>query len=298
MKKAILITLVLLLNFKSIFAVELNNELIQLAKTYRNFMFSNNATEHAYELLNQIESSELQKEVEFIKETITLNNALATEKFLRLPDENTLYNLYIVKRINWNIREENPINNDDLIKNLINKNIPRYELIDSYYDMLFSGVGNKNKPFDLSDIDFRPNNYGFKDDTEKGIFFLKSMQLSGTVIWGYMNVVKPPNYKKALKYIKKYPKYNGQLYYEYLDFGFKDFDMVIEKDKNKVSYKNYYINKFYETLLYNLMCLNQKRKYKKDREKLLLGSILKEKNYYKYSKNEDTLNSLFKSMNK
>jgi|TARA_B110001469_G_C9559749_1_gene277667 hypothetical protein len=296
MKKIALLILVLISNIQLTNASEINGELIELAKVYRNFMFRNSATDYAFEKLEKINSSELQKTVAFIKETITTNNNLTTEKFLILPDEETLYQIYIIRRINWNLREENPKDNDKLILELRNKNVPRYELIDSYYSMLFSGIGNKNQPFDLSKIDFRIDNYELKNDTEKGIFFLKTMQFCGTTIWGYMNVVKPPNYKKALQYINNYPKFNGQQYYQYLDFGFEDFEMEIEKDKGIESYKHYYINKYYQTLLYHMMCLNQKKKYKKKRENLLLGSILKEKNYYKYSKNKETLESFFRTM--
>jgi len=287
MKKITLLILVLISNIQFINATDINPELIELAKVYRNFMFRNNATDYAFEKLEKINSSELQKTVDFIKETITTNNNLATDKFLTLPDEGTLYQIYIIRRINWNIREENPRDNNELILELQNRSVPRYELIDSYYSMLFSGFGNKNKPFDLSDIDFRIDNYGLKDDTEKGIFFLRTMKFCGSYIWGYMNVVKPPNYKKALQYINNYPKFNGQKYYQYLDFGFGDFEMEIEKDKGIESYKYYYINKYYQTLLYHMKCLNQKKKYKKERENLLLGSILKEENYYKYSKNKE-----------
>jgi len=296
MKKIILLTLILISNIQFTNATELNPELIELAKVYRNFMFRNNATEYAFEKLDKINSPKLTKTIAFIKETITSNNNLTTEKFLILPDEETLYQIYIIRRVNWNIREENPKDNNELISELIKKKVSRYELIDSYYSMLFSGVGNKNQPFDLSEIDFRPDNYELKNDTEKGIFFLKSMQFCGTTIWGYMNVVKPPNYKKTLSYINNFPKYNGQLYYQYLDFGFPDFEMKIIKDKGIESYKHYYINKYYQTLLYHMMSLNQKKKYKKKRENLLLGSILKEKNYYKYSKNKQTLEGFFRTM--
>ena len=111
-----------------------------------------------------------------------------------------------------------------------------------------------------------------------------------------MNVVKPPNYKKALQHINKYPKFNGQKYYQYLDFGFEDFEMEIVKDNGIESYKYYYVNKYYQTLIYHMRCLNQKNKYKKERENLLLGSILKEENYYKYSKDKETLDGLFRTM--
>lgn len=296
MKKLLLVTLILISNVQIINASEFNPELIELAKIYRNFMFRNNATEYAFEKLDKINSFELEKTVIFIKETITSNNNLTTSKFLILPDEETLYQIYVIRRINWNLREENPRENDELILDLRDKNVPRYELIDSYYSMLFSGFGNKNQPFDMSNIDFRIDDYELKDDIEKGIFFLNAMKFCGTTIWGYMNVVKPPNYKKALEYVNNFPKFNGQIYYQYLDFGFKDFEMEIEKDKGVKSYKKYYINKYYQTLLYHLMCLNQKKKYQNERENLLLGSILKENNYYKYSNNKEILEGLFKTM--
>jgi len=296
MKKIILLTFIFIANFQFTNANELNPELIELAKIYRNFMFRNNPTEYAFEQLGKINSPELTKTLSFIKETITPNNKLTTDKYLILPDEKTLYQIYIIRRINWNISEENPKDNNELILELREKNIPRYELIDSYYSMLFTGVGNKNQPFDLSDVDFRISNYQLKDDTEQGIFFLKAMQFCGISIWGYMNVVKPPNYKKTLQYINNFPKFNGQKYYQYLDFSFPDFEMEIIKDEGIESYKHYYIDKYYQTLLYHMMSLNQKKKYKKERENLLLGSILKEKNYYKYSKNEQTLEGFFRTM--
>src|SRR5690606_34762970 len=104
------------------------------------------------------------------------------------------------------------------------------------------------------------------------------------------------NYKAALQYIDKFPKFNGQPYFQYLDFGFPDFEMEIIKDKGLESYKSHYINKFYDTLLSHLICLNQKKKQKEAKKDLVLGSILKEKNYYKYSKKKEVLESLFTTM--
>ena len=296
MKKGILLAFISLISFTGIKANDLNNDLVELAKIYRNFMFRNSPNESTFEQLKEIKSSELIVSTKFIKETISSNNKLTSEGFLKLPDEQTMKYLYIIRRINWNIRKENPKDNNQLIAELSDNSIPRYELIDSYYDMLFDGVGNKNRPFDLSAINFQMTKYELKDDTEKGIFFLKAMDLCGTSIWGYMNVVKPRNYKKTMEYIEKFPKFNGQPYYQYLDFGFTDFNMKIVKDKGEESYKSYYINKYYDTLLSHLACLSQKKKQKEARTDLLLGSILKEENYYKYSKQKTVLDSLFTTM--
>ncbi|MDD4582102.1 MAG: hypothetical protein PHH25_07020 [Bacteroidales bacterium] len=296
MRKIFLIAILTIGNLSVMNASDLNNNLIELAKIYRNFMFRNSPTTSTFEQLAEIKSSELMNATKFIKETITTGNKLTTTEFLKLPDETTLKYIYIIRRINWNITEEQPKDNNKVITELTDSAIPRYELIDNYYEMLFIGVGNKNQPFNLSGVDFQMNKYELQDNTEKGIFFLNAMNLCGTLIWGYMNIVKPPNYKKALQYIKKYPKFNGQPYYQYLDFGFPDFEMVIIKDKGKESYKSYYINRYYNTLLSHLECLSQKKKDKEKRIDLLLGSILKVENYYKYSKKKKVLKELFTTM--
>lgn len=249
MRKLILIAILVIGSLSILNASDLNNNLIELAKIYRNFMFRNSPTSSIFQQLAEIKSPELINTTKFIKETISTGNKLTTTEFLKLPDETTLKYVYITRKISWNISEEAPKDNNKIISDLLEKEIPRYELIDCYYDMLFCGVGNKNQPFDLSYLDFQMNKYDLKDDTEKGIFFLKALDLCGTFIWGYINIVNPPNYSKALPLIEKYPKFNGQPYYQYLDFGFPDFEMVIEEDKEKESYKSYYLNKYYDTLL-------------------------------------------------
>lgn len=296
MNKKLTVLLLLVISIQSTFANDLDNGIIELGKIYRDFVFRNNPTDLTLKQIDEINSPELLTTKDFVKECITLNNSLTSEKFLKIPDEQTLLNLYLIMKVNANVREKEPKDNTELLKEWRNKNVHRYELVENYYSMVFTGIGNKNQPFDLSSVNFIIDNYELKDDTEKGIFFLTAMDLCYLQIWGYMNVVKPPNYKKALTSIEKYPKFNGQEYFKYKYFGFPDFEMQIEKDKGKESYKNYYINRFYNTLIYHHQCLNQKRKTKKEAENLALSSILKEKNYYEYSKNQDYLNGLFRTM--
>lgn len=296
MNKNLTILFLLIFSIQSSFAKELDEGIIELGKIYRNYVFQNNPNELTFKKIAGINSSELDITKLFIRECISPKNKLASEDFLKLPDEQTLLNLYLIMKVNANVREKEPKDNIELLTEWRNKNVPRYELVENYYSMVFSGIGNKNQPFDLSDTDFIIDNYNLVDDTEKGIFFLTAMNLCYYQIWGYMNVVKPPNYKKALASIEKYPKFNGQEYYKYKYFGFADFEMQIEKDKEKESYKNYFINRFYNTLIYHHQCLNQKRKTRKEAENLALSSILKEKNYYEYSKNQEYLNGLFRTM--
>lgn len=294
MKNTTLTLLATCLTFLTFGQVAENLKMIELGKTYKDFMFRNEPTK---EILKDIKSDvpeNLKVATEFIVQSITTKNKLLTQPFLLRPDDKVLKQIYIIRAINLNLREENQIDNIKLIDSLTNKDIPTYELVDNYYGMVFIAVGNKNQPFDLSKTDFKMKDYNFKDDTEKGIMFLRCIDYCEKTIWGFMNVVKPPNTSKAFDNIKKFPKFNGQAYYQYTDFYFTDFEMKIVKDKGIQSYKGYYLDKFYETLLSHLICLNKEGGSEKEKNNLLLGSILKDRNLYKYTKYKETLEDIFK----
>jgi hypothetical protein len=293
MKKILVILFIILTSWT--YSQE-NEKLIDLGKAYKNFMFRTEPPKETIKRLKENTPLGLLKTSNFILETLRTKNNLLKTDFLKLPDSKTLKQIYIVRSINYNIRKEDQIDNNKLIDSLESKEIPRNELIDAYYDILFAGVGNKNQPFNLKNVNFELDDYNLENETEKGIFFLECMNLCGTSIWGYINVPKPPNYKEAYSLIEKYPKFNGLNYFEYTDLNFPDFEMVIDSDKGKESYKGYYINKFYETLLYNMICLKKGFGSEKEVEQLLVTSILKNQNLYKYSNNKDILESLFRTI--
>lgn len=277
-----------------------NNEydkgLVELAKTYKNFHFRSDPPNTVYQEINSISSEKLLDAKNFISEIVTSNNKLLTSEFLTKPDTITLKSLYIIRGVNWNMHEAEAEDNIIVVDSLKNEKTDYHELVSCYYGMLFSAIGNKNKPFDLSEVNLSLNNYNLSNDTEKGIFFLMSMRTFGTMIWGYINVPKPPNYKKALDYIKKYPKYNGIDYYRFTDLNFKDFKLTTDKRKPKESFKKYYINKYVETLMYHSLCLSQKKKYRKEKDNLLLESILRNDSYWQYTEYKPTLEKIFKKV--
>lgn len=294
MKKLILTISAIVLTIIA-FGQNSNNErLIELGKAYGDFMFRNEPTKEILESLREDIHSDLFTASEFIIQTISTKNSILSKQFLTLPNDTILKQIYIIRYINTPISKDGVIDNIKLIDSLKAKTIPHYELVDNYYGMLFSSVANKNRPFNMSKVNFRPSDYYLKDDTDKGIFFLRCMNFCGTSIWGYMNVVKPANTKEAYNYIKKFPKFNGLPYYQYNDFYFNDFEMVIVRSNGIQSYKSYFIDKYYETLLSHLICLNKEGASEKEKYDLLLGSILKDRNLYKYTKHKETLEMLFK----
>ena len=267
-----------------------------LAKTYDNFMFRNQPTKDVLKELKGITDPEMKATVDFITQTITTKNKILGNRYLTRPDDRTLKQIYIVRAVSHNLDEKNPVDNGRLIDSLTRADISVYELIDNYYEMLFLAVGNKNQPFNLAKVNLKLNDYQLKDDTERGIVFLKCMRFCGSTIWGYINIAKPMNTAKAYENIKRFPKFNGQPYYQYTDFSFADFEMVILKDHGKESYKSYYLNKYYQTLLYHLLCLKKEGAPEKEVDDLLLGSILRKRTLYDYTQYKETLEELFQEV--
>ena len=297
--KKLLISSIICFMTLSLFAQEVSHsQILFLAKTYHNYMFRNEPTKDVMNELHSISDPALVSSADFIAQTITSKNKILTTPYLKRPDNQTLKQLYIIREVNLNLSEKEPLDNDHLIDSLQNAEILVYELVDNYYGLLFTAVGNKNQPFNLAKVNFKMNEYDLKDDTEKAIFFFKCMSLCGTNIWGFINIAKPMNTKKAYEYIKKFPKFNGRPYYEYQDFYFKDFEMEIVKSNGVESYKSYYLNKYFETLLYHLICLNAEGASETEIDDLLLGSILKERSLYPYTKYKETLEDIFREVKK
>jgi hypothetical protein len=294
MKKVALFLLILLQTWFVIGQNSENQKIIDLAKAYNNFMFMNNPPKEIVTKLEKMGNPNLEVATKFILECIKTNNKILTQPFLNRPEDKYLKQIYIIRSISLNLSEENGIDNNKLIDSLFLKEVPIYECLDNYYKMVVTSSGNKNKHFNLSKVNIKIDDYNFKDDTEKAILFFQVMSLCGTNIWGFMNIPKPANTKKAYEYIKKFPKINGMPYYQYKDFYFTDFEMIIVKDKGVQSYKNYYLDKYYETLMNHLKVLQQENRSEKEINELLLGSILKERNLYKYTKYKTILERTFK----
>lgn len=126
-----------------------NDKLIELGKAYKDFMFRNEPPKDFVKDLQTNIPENLKVATNFIAQTITTDNDLLKQPYLSLPDNQSLKFVYIIRSVNHNIRQENQIDNNKLIDSLKKADIPKNELVDGYYSMLFASVGNKIKPFRL-----------------------------------------------------------------------------------------------------------------------------------------------------
>ena len=293
--KNILFWIVLIYAPVSCIGQTLNNEhIIELGQHYRNFMFRNSPPKSTLKKLGKDYSKNMRGALDFIKESTKSNNKLLTSKFLTLPDSTTLRIIFIVDALHQNPHKKKSMEPLHIVDSLKTCKIPYHELVDQYYSTLFTSAGNKNKPFNLTKVNFKMKKYNLTSDKLKGIFYLRCMSFCGSQIFGYMNIVNPPNTSKALNYINKFPTFDDLKYYQYTDLYFKDFEMEIFNDKGVQSYKDYFIDELYSTLLNHLICLNKEKKDSEAILDLLLGSILKDSNLYKHTSHKETLERLFK----
>ncbi|MDH6308879.1 hypothetical protein M2451_001445 [Dysgonomonas sp. PFB1-18] len=297
MKKSLLYFLLLVFTVNT-YSQNEHAKLVELGKAYKNFMFINDPTNEFIAGLKVNTPENLTAARDFIIQTIIPKTKIINKAYLALPDEQTLKNIYIIRAVNYNLHAKEPVANERIVDSLMDVTVSRNELIDSYYSMLFASYGNKVKPFNMSKINFNLSEYNLQNDTEKGIFFLRCMEYCGKNIWGLINIAKPMNTKGAYDYIKKFPKFNGLKYYQYNDFNFPDFEMIIYTNRGKESYKDFFINKYYEVLLNHLICLKKENRPEKEYHEVLLGSILKDKDYYKHSKNKSILDGLFSEVSR
>lgn len=203
---------------------------------------------------------------------------------MQKPDSSTLKDIFIIQSVRYNKFLDQPIVDSVLIDSLVNANLNYNELVTSYYHNLFDDVLSKNRPMSLTTTNFDLSTYNLENDTEKAIFVLALFESCNTFIWGYMNIVRPPNYKAAHEIINQFSTINSKAYFEYTNFDFEDFNVTLETGKPKVSFKDHYISKFYSTLYYHYLCLDQKKKFKPMQEQLVSSSILTKKKYWKYCK--------------
>lgn len=267
-------------------------DLISLAEVYHEYHASNPSDE-VFIAFDAVTSDDLRVSKEFIKELIRPENEIATEKYLTKPDSITLRSLYVVRAVNYNMFEKFPKNNNLLVDSLLNETTNYHEQISCYYGMLFNAISNKNRPLKMSKYNFNLNGYELENDVEKAIFFLESMEVFGTLIWGYMNIPDPPNYAKALTIIRNYPKYNGKPYYEYLALDFDDFLLRIDKNRPIESFKNYYLNKYMSCVLSHSLCLIQSQKTRQEALDVLFKSILADKSFWEFSETPELYESIF-----
>jgi len=255
----LLISIIFSINTSNYAQIE-NEDLILLATAFHKYHSTYKVNRKTLKEISKIESEELKEEKDFFSEIIKPKNEIYKIKFVNKPDSSTLKTIFIIRAINHNMFADNPKPHETIIKEIKFQKVEYLELLAAYYDLIFGLLVNKHDDLDLSKINYEINKLGFEIKEEKAVFFLTTMERMGSNIWGYMNIPVPTDYENALKEINRFPKFNGEVYYKYSNFAFKDFKLTIDIRRPKENFKDYYLEKYYEIMKYHLMCLDIQNK--------------------------------------
>ncbi|NLR91380.1 hypothetical protein [Flammeovirga agarivorans] len=275
--------------------VDTQTEIIELATIFHNNHVKGSPDESTLEKLKNIKSKELVFSKKFILEIITEQNSIISEPFLTKPDTTDLKNIYIISRLNHKMFGSENVSLFDELAILRAEKTPYNELVNFYYDLIFSLAENKNKGLTFEKINFNLDEFNLSNDVEKGIFFLNCMNIYYSGIKFFMDYNKPPKMKEAKEYINKYPKFNGQEYYNYKSLAFQDFVFRLDKRKPKESFKQHYINIYLQVLFYNYVLLVDANDH--EQTELYEHSILSQKEYWKFSTEPEVFEELYKMTN-
>lgn len=154
MKNTLILLAIAILPTFSIGQTINKEQVVELGEFYSNYMFLSSPSKSVIKAFGEDFSEEMKTVVEFVKELTKTKNDLLTDDFLVLPDTSTLLIVYAVDAMYQNRRSKTEVNQSELVESVINGDIPYNELVDEYYQTLFSSVSNKNKPFNLSKVNF------------------------------------------------------------------------------------------------------------------------------------------------
>jgi hypothetical protein len=204
---------------------------------------------------------------------------LLTKEFLSKPSEQELKYWYVLREIHYNNQSENtePRPNEEIAKEILEKEIDNRWLLDNYYYRIRGGIAKMFNDKDLSKYNFDLDDYGLESETEKAILYF-AISNSLTQRFRVLQMVK--NYDKLLEFANKLPTFNGKPYYEYTSFDFEDFDWI-GYDKTE-SYKERHLGSLYLALNGHFSTLAEKEKTDEMRN-LYFNSILFIPDYFKYS---------------
>ncbi|UMY64852.1 MULTISPECIES: hypothetical protein [unclassified Flavobacterium] len=142
------------------------------------------------------------------------------------PDDDELLMWYVIREIHYDRinKERTPRGADVVAKEVLERKIDSRILLDNYYYLIHGGLASLFNDADLSAMDIDIESLGFKNKTEKAIFYFNVVD---ALIGGRSKVLSSlKKYETIVSFSKKLPTVNGKPYYFYRDLDFDDFDWV------------------------------------------------------------------------
>ena len=217
------------------------------------------------------------------------NTNLMQKLYLARPDNNELKLYYVLREIHYNRIDttKTPLPDMEIIHTILAKDIDERLLLDNYYKTIIPGIMYLFNKTDLSGYNYELNSLGFKNDTEKAIFFFNMMAI---INYRFLALQYLKKQDKIVDLGHKVPKFNGKPYFYYTNLDIPDFEYV--RDKIPESYKAYQVNMFMRALLLHFISVTDAGN-KFDAREIYFNSIMHKPDFFKYSANKDDLQKMW-----
>ena len=216
--------------------------------------------------------------------------SILTDKYLARPSNEELYLWYVLREIHYNLVSKTKAirPNIEVANEVLSKNIDDRWLLDNYYYRIHGGIASLFNEADLSKININIDQLGFKNQTEKSIFYLSIID---ALVGGRFKVLQMlKKNDKIVEFSEKLPSFNGRKYYYYTNLDFEDFNWIGFEENN--SYSEVNIGNLYVVIIAQFSATSQ-LKGKSEAQEIYFNSILHEPKYFKFSKAKDDLQLLF-----
>ncbi|WP_375560948.1 hypothetical protein ACE193_25200 [Bernardetia sp. OM2101] len=217
------------------------------------------------------------------------DKSIFDKKYLSRPSNEELQLWYIIREIHYNNINSTKRTNEEVAKEVLNKEIDDRWLLDNYYYRLSGGISFLSNTANLKKININLDEYGLRNKTEKAILYFGIMQPLLTR-FSVLSFVK--NYDKVNYFAKRLPTINGKPYYYYTDFDYEDFDWIGHEKVE--SYNTRHLGTIYSATMSYMNALLDSKKEKQLKE-IYANSIFVQPNYFKYASFTDDLNQMYKS---
>lgn len=256
-------------------------------------IYSLNPNARGEEFAKSMDSLRTPKLNNIVDTSIEIGKAEKTildSKFLSRPSNDELIMWYVIREIHYNrvSKTKKPRDVKDVAADVLSRKIDERWLLDNYYYRIRGAIATLFNESDLSAVNINIETLGFKNKTEKAIFFFNIVDgLIGSRFKVLMTLKKND---KIVEFIKKLPKFNNKDYYYYQDFDFEDFDFIGYEITE--SYKKRDINNLYDTLIGHFIASSY-IDGKKSGEVVYYNSILYQPKYFEFSVAKKDLETIY-----
>lgn len=185
--------------------------------------------------------------IDFIFECAKDSNKISILKFLAKPDSISLKIIHTFFLLHTKkIESDESLDTIGYVKSLLSQSIDNREQLLTYYYLLFNSIEHNWDDFDYSNLNWSMDSLGLSTKSERAVFYFSFIGNFANSIILYCKTSNLRQVNKIQSFVGNLPMINRKPYYEYLDFDFADYEILIYGNYRK-------LNDYFVPILNNIL---------------------------------------------